>query len=106
MKEMSKHERLITVYEGGIPDQIPYYIFLPSWARERLEKEFGEKPEKVFHLDWGVRDVYPRSLGKAPWDLPWDNPPDNPEEEKALWSASKNIFQRWMSPAGASRMMA
>jgi len=92
VKEMGLRVRMITVYEGGVPDRIPYYIMLPSWARKRLEKELGEKPEKIFHLDWGVRSVLPRSLGKPPWDQPWDDPPDNPEHEKVLWQRYRDYL--------------
>lgn len=95
---MSKRERLITVYEGGIPDRIPYFIDFPSWARSRLEKELGENPENVFHLDGGERCVWPRFIGKPPWDQPWDNPPDNPEEEKLLYERFKKYLPKVAEP--------
>jgi len=84
VNSLNQRQRMIQVYKGEVPDRIPYCITLPQWARDRLEKELGERPEKVFHLDCETRDVWPRAQGKPPWDQPWDEPSDNPDEEKVL----------------------
>ena len=92
MENPSARQRMIKVYEGEVPDRIPYSILLPEWARERLEKDLRRRPEEVFHLDCGARDVWPCAPGKPPWDMPWDNPPDNMEEERILRRRFRNYL--------------
>lgn len=76
---------MATIMAGGIPERIPYSLFVPNKFYDWIREKSGEEPGQRWHLDNWERWVSPKSLGKPPWDQPWGDPPDNPKEEKLLW---------------------